>query len=109
MPYLDMDDPGWVRLQERLAQALSSFAADLGGRVCAHGSWVDCDAGEDGNGCLFDDTQPSQGMPVLAEFVLIVNVTDMGKPDGESTTGVVAAPRQRNTTTKGLLHVALYE
>lgn len=108
MPYRMERDPGWEKLQEELAAALAPFAAKLAARECEHGPWVDCVA-KDGQGCDFNDTQPRPGsMAVLTEFVLVANVQDMGVED-EATTVVVSSPNLRNTGTKGLLHVALYE
>lgn len=107
MPYLDDKDPGWNEVQERLAIALAPFASELGARECPHGDWVDCEE-NDGQGCKFADTRQKEGsMPVLSEFVLVATVADMATDDHETMS--VTSPGMRNTSTKGLLHVALYE
>lgn len=107
MPYLNDDDPGWRKVQEKVAEALAPFAADFGARECAHGDWADCDA-NDGAGCQFADTQPKSGsMPVLTEFVVVSVVADMGTDKHDIC--ACTSPNMRNHSTKGLLHVALYE
>lgn len=108
MPYAKGEDKGWTALQTRVAEALAPFGAELGARECIHGDWAECDAGENEEGCLFDDTKPKAGsMAVLTEFVLVSIVADMNGTEHD--TAVVASPGQRNHTTKGLLHVGLYE
>jgi hypothetical protein len=111
MPYISNKDPGWMAIQKQLAEALAPFAPYLGARECIHGLWIDCDEeGEEGAvGCPFDKTWPRKGsMPIISEFVLVVNLEDMSQ-GGSSETISVTSPGLRNTAAKGLLHVALYE
>lgn len=103
MPYLDDDDPGWHRVQQKIAEALEPFAGDLGPRECIHGEWVECE-----DNCQFDQTQAKPGsMVMVKDWVLVVTVESALSNDPIISS--VAPHGQRNHQTKGLLHVALYE
>lgn len=105
----DLDDPGWVRVQERLAEALAPFASDFGARECIHGNWGDCEE-NDGDGCPFDETQPKKdSMPVIQHFALIVSTTDMNAPSGTRSDMVaIDAPNQPGYVTHGMYFEGLH-
>ena len=74
----DLDDPGWVKVQERLAEALAPFAPDFGARECDHGNFSECE-----EECGFDDSRPKAGsMPVIQHWLLLAATPDMAQGTG---------------------------
>ena len=96
MTNVESRDPAWVAVQERLATALRESASDWGPRVCAHGSWDECDAG-----CEYDATRADTDK-ILSEFVIIGSFVSM--EDGTASSVAVTPPGQLYHHTLGLVH-----
>jgi hypothetical protein len=104
MPFSDDRDSSFELLQEKMAEALAPFAAQVAARECAHGDWLECEDPD----CKLADTRPKSGsMPVVQDFIVVMVIADMASEEQEI--HAVSRPGQRNHITKGLLHVALNE